>query len=231
MPADMKTSALDFLLAGTALLALLACGLALTVFLVWPVTVRWFGDFHVLADTLAFLLAFGCLAALLTRLLLFLRPLRPGDYRMDEGIFTYWKLLTVIHEFGRGALLPFTTVFARPLVAVLFGARVGANTAFGGKVQDLPLVSIGDGAVLGHGSLIAAHAITSGRIILGEVRIGSGATIGVNVVVMAGTEVGEGAVVAAGSVLPPFSKVPGGELWGGIPAKRIKALESSDVRS
>ncbi len=226
----MKTSPLDFLLSAVALGLILVCACAIAAWVVTPLSIRFFGDYHVIADSLLFLLSFGLLAALLTRILLVVRPLRSGNYSMDDPIFVYWKLLTVIYEFGRGALLPFTTVFARPLVAALFGAKVGGNAALGGRIVDPPLVVIADGAVFGLNSVLAPHTITSGRIILGTVRVGRGATVGVGVVVMAGVEIGDGAVVAAGSVLPPFTKVPAGELWGGAPARKIKVIEPTDLR-
>jgi hypothetical protein len=189
-----------------------------------PFSLRWFGDYHVIVESLFFLLCFGFVAAMLMRALLIMRPLRPGNYSMDQGMFTYWKLLTVLYEFGRGALLPFTTVFLRPLVLSLFGARVGRNAALGGSVEDPALIRLGEGVVLGHNSLVAAHAISGGRIALGEVHIGRGATIGVNSVVLAGVEVGEDSVVAPGSVVPPNTKIPPRELWGGTPAKKIKDI-------
>jgi carbonic anhydrase/acetyltransferase-like protein (isoleucine patch superfamily) len=188
------------------------------------------GDYHVVADALFFLLAYGTISGLLTRILLWLRPLRPGDYAMEESAFTMWKLLTVVYELGRGALLPFTTVFAQPAVAMLFGARIGRNVAMGGRIADPSFVTVGDGAVLGHNSVVTPHSITSGRILLRTVRIGRDATIGVNVVVMAGVDIGEGSVVAAGSVVPPATAIPPGELWGGVPARKLKVIEPPDLR-
>ena len=227
----MKTGPLDFLLAGAALGLVAALSLAGTAFLVVPMSVRWLGDYHVLVDGAMFLLFYGLISALAAAALRALWPLRPGDYAMDRPIFVYWKLLTVIYEFGRGALLPFTTVFARPLVAKLFGARIGSNVALGGRIADPSLVWVGADAVLGHNSVITPHAITSGRIILREVRVGRAATVGVNVVVMAGAEIGDGAVVTSGAVVAMNTKVPPGELWGGMPARKIKDLAASDVRA
>lgn len=226
----MKTHPLDFLLAGLVLSAVLALSL-LIAFLFAPVSVRWLGEYHVLADGAIVLLTYGLICASVARVLQMLWPLRSGDYSMDDRIFVYWKLLTVLYEFGRGALLPFTTVFARPLVAKLFGARIGGNVALGGRIADPALVSIGDNAILGHNSVLTPHAITSGQIILREVRIGRGATVGVNVVVMAGVEVGDGAVVTSGAVVPPYTRIPPGELWGGVPARKLKDLTTSDFRA
>jgi acetyltransferase-like isoleucine patch superfamily enzyme len=130
----------------------------------------------------------------------------------------------VVYEFGRGALLPFTTVFAKPLVAKLFGAKIGKDIALAGHLVDPEFITIGDEAIVGQGSVVTAHAITSGYLVLAPVNIGARATIGVNAVVMSGVEVGEGSVVTAGAVVPPDTKIPPGELWGGVPARKIKDL-------
>jgi acetyltransferase-like isoleucine patch superfamily enzyme len=227
----VKTHPLDFLLAGLALAVVSGLSLLLVAFVVVPLSTRWLGDYHVIADAALLLLSFGLLCAVLAAGLQKVQPLRPGDYAMEDRIFTYWKLLTVLYEFGRGALLPFTTVFARPLVAKLFGARIGRNVALGGRIADPALVSVGDDAILGHNSVLTPHAINSGQIILREVRIGRGATVGVNVVVMAGVEIGEGAIVTSGAVVAPHTRIPSQELWGGMPARKIKDLSPSDYRA
>jgi acetyltransferase-like isoleucine patch superfamily enzyme len=226
----MKTSAWDFVLAGLCLAAVGAGAFAITAALAYPFSSRSLGAYHVIADALIFLLLYGVLSALFVRMLLVIWPLRPGDYSMDHPHFAYWKLFTVIHELGRCALLPFTTVFAKPLVAALFGAKMGRNVAFGGHMNEPPLVSVGDNAILGQDCVITAHAIMSGRIILREVSIGRSATIGVNTVVMPGVEIGDGAVVAASSVVSLGTKIPPGEMWGGIPARKIKDLAQTDIR-
>jgi len=227
----MKTHPIDFLLAGLVLGLILALDLIAMAILVVPVSTRWLGDYHVVADTALFLLGYGLISALFAGLLRRCWPLRPGDYEMEHRVFIYWKLLTVIYEFGRGSLLPFTTVFARPLIAKLFGARIGRNVALGGRIADPSLVSVGSDAILGHNSVITPHAITSGQIILREVKIGRAATVGVNVVLMAGVEIGEGAIVTSGAVVSLNTKIPPGEFWGGIPARKIKDIGPSEIRS
>lgn len=218
----MKTEPLDYLLSVIVLTLLAAIAGGAAAWAAWGFTRSALGDYHVLADALLFLLAFGLAAAVCCRLLLAARLLRPGTYPMGDPLFRWWKLFTVVYEFGRGALLPFTTVFARPLVAKLFGARIGRDIALGGHLVDPQFIVIGDEAIVGQNSVITAHTITSGQLVLDPVRIGARATVGVNVVVMSGVQVGEGAVIAAGAVVPPGTLIPAGELWGGIPARKLK---------
>jgi len=226
----MKTEPIDYLLAAIFLSAIAAAAWASTAFLAVPIFRFLLGEYHVVADALVLLLAFGLVAALAVRLLLLVRPLAPGDYSMDASPFTRWKLLVVLSEFGRGALGPFTTEFSKPLVARLYGARIGSNTALGGRMTDLPLITIGSGCIFGINSVVTGHAITSGRIVLREVRFGADVTIGVGAVIMPGVEVGEGSIVAAGSIVTAGTTIPAGELWAGTPARRLKAIDASDAR-
>lgn len=220
----MKTQPIDFVLS-TILLSLLSLGaLLITGGIASPSYSGILGPYAVLLDALLFLLTFGLLCAVSNRCLLKLKPLVPGEHSMDDAIFTWWKLFTVTYEFGRGALLPFTTVFAKPLVASLFGARIGNDIALGGHLVDPEHISIGDEAIIGHNCVITAHTITSGLLILSPVSIGAGATVGVHAVVMSGVQIGAGAVVTAGAVVQPNTTIPAGELWGGIPAVKIKSL-------
>ena len=43
-----------------------------------------------------------------------------------------------------------------------------------------------------------------------------------NAVVLDGAVVGQGAVVAAGAVVLAGTKIPPYEIWGGIPARKVK---------
>jgi hypothetical protein len=226
----VKTYPIDFLLAGLSLSSIFALALVVTACILSPISLRLLGEYHVIADVLLLLLNYGLISALAVRLLVKFWPLRQGTYSMNDSQFTRWKLFTVLYEFGRGALVPFTTVFAKPLVVKMFGANMGRYTAFAGHINEPPLISVGDGAILGQDCVITAHAITSGHIILREVKIGKGATVGINVVIMPGAEVGDDAVIAACSVVAMGTKIPAGELWGGIPARKIKDIVQSDVK-
>lgn len=86
--------------------------------------------------------------------------------------------------------------------------------------DDPYMVSIGAGAVLGNGSLVSGNAITNGKLRIGEVRIGAGATVGANSVVLPGCEIGENALVMGGAMLMTDAKIPAGETWRGNPARK-----------
>ena len=71
-------------------------------------------------------------------------------------------------------------------------------------------LTIGDGASIGHNAIV--HGCT----------VEAGALIGMGAVVMDRAVVGEGAVVAAGAIVLEGTRIGAGELWAGVPAKKVK---------
>jgi serine acetyltransferase len=216
----MKTSVWDYVWSSLVITAVLAADLALVAFGIAPLSRRWLGPYHVIADLAAAMLLYGLLSALMLRAMLALRPLQRGEFDMDSGTFTYWKLLTVTYRLGQGALRPLTPIFLKPLVEVLFGAKIGADVALGGTIDDPYLVTLGDGVILGNASLVSGNVIANGKIRIGDVRIGDGATVGANAIVLPGSQVGEKALVIAGAMVIADSAIPPGETWRGNPARK-----------
>lgn len=184
----------------------------------------WLGPWHVAADIAAMLIAYGVLSGLAVRLLAALLPIRPGSYGPGDAAFARWQLLAVITMFGQWTLRPFAPHLLRPLLARLYGARLGRGVLVGGYIDDPWMLTIGDGAVLGNASLVAGNMQAGGRLVLGRVVIGAGAVIGANAVVMPGCTVGAGAQLQTGAVLVPGTAIGAGETWRGNPARPWKPL-------
>lgn len=99
--------------------------------------------------------------------------------------------------------------------------RVGRDT----NIQDGTVVHvdsktygtyIGDRVTIGHMALI--HACT----LEDECMVGMRATV------MDGAVVEKGAIVAAGALVAPGKRVGAGELWAGVPARRLRDTVDSD---
>lgn len=218
----MKATSLDYLLSTLVLSLLVILALTVSGLMSVYLTSPYLGSYAPLVDVLVFLLGFGLLSAWMARFVLRRWPLGEGVIPMDDPRFTVWKLYTVLYEFGCGALKPFTVMFFRPVVQQLFGAKIGKDIALGGKLVDPHMIRLEDGAIIGEGSVVTAHAINSGSILLAPVVIRRGATVGVGAVVYPGVTVGEGAIIAANAVVRSGTQISAGEFWGGVPAQCLR---------
>ena len=68
-----------------------------------------------------------------------------------------------------------------------------------------------------------SHDGISGETISAAVSIGDKVWIGANAVITKGISIGNGAVVAAGAVVT--QNIQDHEIWGGVPARKIKEIE------
>jgi len=121
---------------------------------------------------------------------------------------------------------PFAQLYYR-----LMGMRIGHNVTINSTaLADPSLLEMGDGVTIGGSASIMAHYAQGGYLVIAPVRIAAGATIGLRAIVMGGVEVGERAKVLAGSFVLPNTRIPAGETWAGIPARRVEP-ERLDVPS
>ncbi len=104
------------------------------------------------------------------------------------------------------------------LMGMKVGRRVQINTAV---VADQNLISIGDDTVIGGDVTLVAHAAERGAIVAAPIEIGARVTVGLMAVILPGCTIGDDAVIAAGSVLSKGTRVGPGEIWVGVPARRV----------
>ncbi len=81
------------------------------------------------------------------------------------------------------------------------------------------LLHIGAGATVEAGVDLHGWCIEGRELVVGEIRIGAGARVGTRSLLNPGTVIGEGAEIEPGSVVGGY--VPGGEHWGGAPARYL----------
>ena len=108
------------------------------------------------------------------------------------------------------------------LVYQALGARLGVNTYSAGVLLDPPLTELGDNCIIGHDAALFCHAIEGQKFSLSRIKVGNDVTIGAMAIIMSGVEIGDGAIISAGSVVTKNTKINAKEIWGGIPAKRIR---------
>jgi len=114
-------------------------------------------------------------------------------------------------------LTPLLPLYHR-LMGAKIGRRVHINTAV---IADQNLLEIGDDTVIGGDVTLVCHSAERGHLVTAPVRIGRGVTVGLMAVVLPGCTIGDGAVIAAGAVLSKGARVGPGEIWAGVPARRV----------
>lgn len=111
----------------------------------------------------------------------------------------------------------------------LLGMKVGRDVIIDTvHVYDVDLIEMGDRAVIGGDAVIMAHVLEGDSVYYKRTRIGRGAIIGYGTIVLAGAEIGDGAIVGAGSLVLKDTVLPPRTVWGGIPVRKIKDLDSEN---
>jgi non-ribosomal peptide synthetase-like protein len=142
---------------------------------------------------------------------------REGDYPLWGAYYFRWwfvrRFLGVVPvQFLAGT--PIMRVYYR-----LLGAKIGARAYLGlDDIDAADLVSIGEGAVISEGAVLATVSVERGLLRIGRVEIGAHAHLGAMSVVGRGASVGANADLQDLSALPAGERVPDGESWTGSPA-------------
>jgi len=182
------------------------------------------GDFRGVATVLIVIVSIYLYAFLVYRVFLYFIPLQEGV--IEQGTRTELvaqvNILFYLILFNSLIRTHFIPVPMMRLVYQALGARLGENTYSAGVLLDPPLTEIGDNCIIGHDAALFCHAIEGQSFALFRIKIGNDVTIGAMAIIMAGVEIADGAIISAGSVVTKNTKIGENEVWGGIPAKRIR---------
>jgi acetyltransferase-like isoleucine patch superfamily enzyme len=185
------------------------------------------GDYHSLAVVACSIIFIYCFSFVAYRVFLAVMPLKEGEIaegsREEFGYHLYLLFyLILFYPLMRSGFLPLPVMRA---VYIVLGARLGDNTYSSGIILDPPFVEVGANTLIGQFALLIPHVIEGKRLAHHRIKIGSNVTIGAHAVVMAGVTIEDNSIVATGAVVPKGTHIGKGEIWGGIPAKKIKNVE------
>ncbi len=155
------------------------------------------------------------IAAAARRLLL--PRLRPGRYPRDSWLACRVWFLERLGEFCHLDRLAGTPAAAR--YARMIGAEIGAGARLASMPSLASLVRIGAGATVESQVDLRGWFLDGQELVVGEVTIGAGASVGARTLLGPGASVGAGAEIEPGSVVS--GAIPAGEHWGGSPARRL----------
>jgi acetyltransferase-like isoleucine patch superfamily enzyme len=104
----------------------------------------------------------------------------------------------------------------------LLGAKIGKNVILVGRINDPCLTEIGDNSVIGGHSIISAHT-GEDKLILKRVKIGKNCIVGGWAHIMPGVTMEDNSVLGARSLATKNMVLKSYKVYGGVPAREIKA--------
>lgn len=229
MLADVLRLLVDVAVHSAALFAAGAAFLAL-----WRTDALWGRVLAFPAAYLALILGF-CLA-MAACAVLFIRKIPPGVYKLSDRRALRWLAAdSVLRMFERSFLRGYVKDFA-PIRCVLYrlmGARIGRNVMLGGdaKLLDPWALEVGEGSLIAQLSVIMGHAVEGDSVVIKPVKLGARVTLGLRAIVLPGVEIGDGAIVGTGAVVTKDTKIPAGEIWAGVPARKIGQVDARAPRA
>lgn len=167
---------------------------------------------------------------------------REGRYSMTPGKAPNWNIISscfiaVLSKARYHAPFPGFLVFnianLPPFVWIMgrvFGPRSKSCYIMDPILLDPHLTTIGRNVTFGYGTIVAGHSQERDTIIISRTVIEDDVLFGGNVIIYGGCKIGKGAVILGGAVVPPFTTIGENELWGGLPARKIKTLPPYERR-
>ncbi|MGW3230010.1 Pls/PosA family non-ribosomal peptide synthetase [Kitasatospora sp. NPDC001095] len=199
--------------------ALLAAGNLLTHLgdYPWAPTASWW---WVGAGALALYTPPGRLAIAAGGARLLLRGLRPGSHPRGGSVhLRLWTAERLAELSGADSLSGAWLVrYARAL-----GAKVAPEVDLHSLPPVTGMLKLGRGCAVEAEVDLCGYWLDGDRLLIGQVKIGSGAVVGTRSTLLPGARVGKRAQVAAGSSVT--GQVPTGQRWGGAPAVKLGRAE------
>jgi non-ribosomal peptide synthetase-like protein len=93
----------------------------------------------------------------------------------------------------------------------------------GALFTERALTEVGDYVTLSRGVTVQNHTLEEGMFKSGMIRLETGSTVGTNAYINYDATLGAGASLEPDSFLMKGEQVPAGAVWGGNPARQLRA--------
>lgn len=218
----MRTISLAQILCFVALFTI-ACALGILSAVFGPGSLQ-LGDFRGVALVVFSIAFIYVYAILIYRVYLRIAPLQVGYVEPEskaEFVYHVYLLfhLVLFQPLTRSLLVP---VPLMRMIYIWLGATLGRNSYSAGTILDPPLTRVGDNCIIGHDAVLFSHAVEGEDLTLAPIVLGNNVTIGAKAVIQPGVTVEDNSIVAVNAVVRKGTTIRKGELWGGIPAERIR---------
>lgn len=98
-------------------------------------------------------------------------------------------------------------------------------------IGDPHLTALGRNVVIGYGASMASHVQDRDGVTIARTEIGDEVLVGAHALIYGGCRIGRGATILGGAVVKPFTEVGPNEVWGGVPAVKIKEMPAIEALS
>jgi len=134
-----------------------------------------------------------------------------------------WAFLNVIDRLAKPCVHHMVPSWITDFYYRALGCKIGKDCFVSSdRINDPYLVTIGDNSIIGSKVIITPHLAEKNDLVLSHITIGNNCLIGLGAQINPGCVIGDGAVIASRAIVPKYTNIPAGEVWAGIPAKKIK---------
>jgi len=134
-----------------------------------------------------------------------------------------WGFLNVLDRLAKPSVHHMVPSWITDFYYRAMGCKIGKRSFVSSdRINDPYMVTIGDNSIIGSKVIITPHLAEKNDLVLSPVTIGDNCLIGLGAQINPGCIIGDDVVIASRAIVPKYTTIPKGEVWAGIPAKRIK---------
>ncbi len=160
---------------------------------------------------------------------------RPMNNSTQPLILPFHGKTPIVHEtafIAPGAVL-IGDVEIGPEASVWYGSVLRADTnaikvGARSNIQDGTIIHVDDPSIGGTPTLIGENVLVGHKCMLHGCTVDDGGFVGMCATMLDGSTVESGGFLAAGAFLGPRKTVPAGEMWAGLPARKLRDLREGE---